>query len=54
MTEHILNKFKSGPNKQQNTFQSLSTVNDTAEKASYALSQLTASNSKPFTDWKFI
>jgi hypothetical protein len=40
--------------KQQNIFQLLSKVNRTAVKASYALSNLIASNSKPFSDRQFI
>jgi hypothetical protein len=49
-----LNELRSGLNKQQNIFQSLSEVNETAVKASYALSHLLTSNSNPFTDGQFI
>jgi hypothetical protein len=42
--EDKLNELKSGLNKQQNIFQSLSRVNEGAVKASYALSYLNASN----------
>jgi hypothetical protein len=52
--EDKLNKLKSGLNKQQNIFQSLSKVNETAVKAIYALSHLITSNSKPFTNGQFI
>jgi hypothetical protein len=46
--------LKSGLNKQQNIFQSLSKVNEAAVKGSYTLSHLTTSDSKPFTDGQFI
>jgi hypothetical protein len=38
------NELKSGLNKQQNIFRSLSKVNETAVKANYALSHLIAPN----------
>jgi hypothetical protein len=49
-----MNLLKSGLNRQQNIFQSLSKANETAMKASYALSYLIASNSNPFTDGHFV
>jgi hypothetical protein len=52
--EDTLNELISCLNKQQNIFQSFSKVNETAMKASYALSHLIASNSKPFTYGQFI
>jgi hypothetical protein len=52
--ENILNELISGLNKQQNIFQSLTKVNETPVKASYALSHLIASNSKSSTGGQFI
>jgi hypothetical protein len=52
--EDKLSELKSGLNKQQNIFQSLIRINETAVKSSYVLSHLIASNSKPLTDCQFI
>jgi hypothetical protein len=50
-----LNELKSDLNKQQqNIFQSLSKINETAVEANYALSHLIASDSKPFAHGEFI
>jgi hypothetical protein len=52
--EDKLNELKLDINKQQHILQYLSKANETAVKASYALSHLIASNSKHFIDGQII